>query len=38
MRDLNKDLGRKVFLTVKGPRLRFRGVGRVGLEPTTDGL
>jgi hypothetical protein len=38
MRNSNKDLGSKVFLQVKGPRLRFRGVGRVGLEPTTGGL
>jgi hypothetical protein len=38
MRDSNKDLGSKVFLQVKGPRLRFRGVGRVGLERATGGL
>jgi hypothetical protein len=26
------------FLQVTGPNLRFWRVGRVGLEPTTDGL
>jgi hypothetical protein len=33
-----KDLGSLVFLQVKSPNLRFRGVGRVGIEPTTGGL
>jgi hypothetical protein len=33
MRDSNKDLGSKVFLQVKGPRLRFREWGGWGSNP-----
>jgi hypothetical protein len=28
----------QALLQVTGPKLRFQGVGRVGLEPTTGGL
>ena len=33
-----QDLESRTFLQVMGPNLRFRKVGRVGLEPTTGGL
>jgi hypothetical protein len=33
-----KDFDSCVFPQVTGPKLRFQGVGRVGLEPTTGGL
>jgi hypothetical protein len=34
----SEDLRSQVFLQVRGTNLRFGGVGRVGLEPTTGGL